>query len=219
MSEKLKCKDVKDVKFTDATGKILKRLKCGNKRFMKSKLKNKKQDSVERKKWLEKQEPFAIVLSCADSRVVPELVFDTGLGELFTIRVAGNIANTSSIASIEYAVAVLKCKFILVLGHEKCGAVGAAMSGNDFGDNLSNLVGHILPAVNACNCESSENKASTLEQVVVENALHSASELVRCSAIIRDAVNLKDENKKVKIHTGYYNLESGKVDFDRKSIC
>ncbi len=214
--EKLNCKDVEDVTYTDAPKKILKRLQCGNKRFMKDKLKNEKQDSTQRKKWEKTQEPFAIVLSCADSRVVPELVFDTGLGELFVIRVAGNIANVSSIASIEYAVAVLKCKYILVLGHEKCGAVDAAMSTGDApSDNLSQLIGHILPAVNACKCESSKGKKPSLKNVVIENAHHSASELVRCSGIIRDAVR----NSELEIHTGYYHLASGEVEFDKKSKC
>ncbi|MEE9349405.1 MAG: carbonic anhydrase, partial [Flavobacteriaceae bacterium] len=83
----------------------LKRLKEGNSRFVKDLLDGKLQDNSRRKSLIDKQEPYAIILGCADSRIVPELAFDTGLGELFTIRVAGNIANTSSIASIEYAVA------------------------------------------------------------------------------------------------------------------
>lgn len=206
---KLKCKDVEDVIYTDASEKILKRLECGNKRFMKDKLTNEKQGSAQRKKWNSTQEPFAIVLSCADSRVVPELVFDTGLGELFVVRVAGNIANTDSIASIEYAVAVLGCKFIVVLGHEGCGAVDAAIKGDDLGYNLNHLLAQISPAVKACGCDVPK------DDVIVENALHAAEQLVSRSEIISNAVGTSG----VKIHTGYYHLESGKVDFDKKSAC
>ncbi|QHI34710.1 Carbonic anhydrase [Kordia antarctica] len=206
---KLKCKDVEDVVYTDAPEKILKRLECGNKRFMKDKLTNENQGSKQREKWNTTQEPFAIVLSCADSRVVPELVFDTGLGELFVVRVAGNIANTDSIASIEYAVAVLGCKLIVVLGHEGCGAVGAAMKGDDLGYNLNHLLAQISPAVKSCGCDAPK------DDVIVENALHAAEQLVSRSEIISNAVGTSG----VKIHTGYYHLESGKVDFDKKSPC
>jgi carbonic anhydrase len=189
--------------------RILKRLKEGNKRFMKDKLRNENQGSKQRKKWNKTQEPFAIVLSCADSRVVPELAFDTGLGELFVVRVAGNVANTDSIASIEYAVAVLGCEVIVVLGHEGCGAVGAAMDGNDLGYNLNHLLVNILPAVKACKCKSKK------DDVIVENALHAAEQLSDRSEIISKAV----KKSKLKIHTGFYHLESGKVEFDKKSPC
>jgi carbonic anhydrase len=205
LKKELKCKDVEDVEYTDSPEKIMKRLECGNKRFMKDKLRNEKQDSTQRKKWSETQRPYAIVLSCADSRVVPELAFDTGLGELFVVSVAGNIANTDSIASIEYAVAVLECKVIVVLGHEGCGAVGEAIKGDDLGYNLNHLLVNILPAVKTCGCDA------TKEKVTVENALHAAHQLTDRSEIIRKGT--------VAIHTGYYHLESGKVDFDRKSMC
>ena len=109
----------------------LHRLKEGNNRFVQDKLDGKLQDSSRKTSLLGGQSPFAIILGCADSRVVPELAFDTGLGELFTVRVAGNIANTSSIASIEYAVAHLGAKLIVVLGHQNCGAVAAAIAGGD----------------------------------------------------------------------------------------
>ena len=96
---------------------IQERLKEGNKRYV-SDLENPSSDKELRGSLTGGQQPFAIVLSCADSRVVPEMIFDCNIGELFVVRVAGNIANKSSIASIEYAVAHLNCKMILVLGHE-----------------------------------------------------------------------------------------------------
>ena len=108
---------------------ILNRLKEGNQRFKNDKLECKLQNQERRAQLMNGQEPHTIILSCADSRVVPELAFDMGLGELFTVRVAGNIANSSSLASIEYAVAHCKSKMIVVMGHEECGAVKAAMGG------------------------------------------------------------------------------------------
>ena len=130
--------------------KTLARLKAGNDRFVADKIDGKLQDSARRSELVSGQEPYAIILSCADSRVVPELAFDTGLGEIFVVRVAGNVANSSSMASIEYAVAHCGSKVIVVLGHQSCGAVGAAMSGGDNGYNLNHLLSHIQPALAAC---------------------------------------------------------------------
>ena len=123
--------------------KALAKLKAGNKNFVADKLDGKLQNSSRRGELTGGQNPFAIILSCADSRVVPELAFDSGLGEIFVIRVAGNVANTSSIASIEYAVAHLGVNLIVVLGHESCGAVTAALAGGDNGYNLNHLLSHI----------------------------------------------------------------------------
>jgi len=181
----------------------LTRIKEGNKRFVNDKLDGKLQDSSRRNELTSGQEPHTIVLSCADSRVVPELAFDTGLGELFVVRVAGNIANNSSIASIEYAVAHCGTKLIVVLGHESCGAVGAALKGGDNGHNLNHLLSHITPALHACG----EN--ASVAEVVKKNAHLNAKELVGRSSIISKAV----ASGEVKIVSGYYNLGSGKVDF------
>lgn len=223
--EKLDCKEYENCegnfKYRDKPKKVHDRLKCGNKRFQADKLEHPNEGKKRRKDTAKNgQKPFAIVLSCADSRVVPELVFDTGLGDLFVIRVAGNIANVSSIASIEYAVAVLGCKYILVLGHEACGAVKEANDVVKTGkpapsDNLNQLVGHIIPAINNCNCKSSTGKAPSTQDLINANAIHSAKELIRCSTIINEAVT----NSGVKIHTGYYHLKSGEVEFDKKSKC
>ncbi len=183
--------------------KSLERLKEGNIRFVKDKLDGKLQDSSRRDSLVAGQEPYAIILGCADSRVVPELAFDTGLGELFTVRVAGNIANSSSVASIEYAVAHCGAKLIVVLGHQSCGAVTAAIAGGDNGKNLNHLLGHIAPAIKA-----SEKNAS-VNDVVKENAKCTAIELCTKSEIINKAVQSGD----VRIISAYYNLDSGIVDF------
>ncbi len=182
---------------------ILKRLQEGNQRFVEDKLDGKLQDKERKVKLVEGQNPYAILLSCADSRVVPELTFDVGLGEIFTVRVAGNIANTSSIASIEYAVANIGCQVIIVLGHQNCGAVTAAVKGGDYGHNLNMLLAHINPAI------VSVGKDAPINDVVKKNAFITGIDLVTRSKIIREAV----EEAKVQIIPAYYNLDSGKVDF------
>lgn len=181
----------------------LKRLTAGNVRFIEDNLQSNLQDSARRNTLTKGQNPFAIILSCSDSRVVPELAFDTGLGELFTVRVAGNIANSSSIASIEYAVAHCGAKLIVVLGHQSCGAVTAAVTGGDNGVNLNHLLSHITPAINASDKDASAN------EVAVKNAELTVKELLNKSSIIRKAVQTSDVN----IVAAYYHLDSGKVNF------
>lgn len=181
----------------------LERLKEGNKRFVKDQLDGKLQDSSRRDSLVGGQEPYAIILGCADSRVVPELAFDTGLGELFTVRVAGNIANSSSTASIEYAVAHCGAKLIVVLGHQSCGAVTAAMAGGDNGYNLNHLLSHITPAINA------SKKDASVNEVVMKNAELTTSDLINRSSIIKNAVGTGE----LKIIAAYYHLDSGKVEF------
>jgi len=180
----------------------LQRLKEGNSRFVADKLDGKLTGSKRRNELTSGQNPFAIILSCADSRVVPEFAFDTGLGDVFVIRVAGNVANIESLASIEYAVAHLGTKLIMVLGHQNCGAVTAAIAGGDNGHNLNILLSHINPAIE----KAGEN--ATVNSVVRKNAELVANDLKVRSTIITDAVN----NAELEIVPAYYNLDSGKVD-------
>ena len=121
---------------------------------------------------------------------------------MFVVRVAGNVANTSSMASIEYAVAHLGVQVIVVLGHESCGAVAAAMAGGDNGHNLNHLLSHITPALSAT------EEGASVADVVKKNADINAKELSNRSAIIGDAVN----GGKVKIVPAYYHLGSGEVE-------
>jgi carbonic anhydrase len=182
---------------------IIQRLKEGNIRFVADKPEGKLQDSSRRIEITEGQEPFAIVLSCADSRVVPELIFDTGIGELFVVRVAGNVANTSSIASMEYAVAHLGTPVLVILGHESCGAVTAAIKGGDNGHNLNHLLEHIGPAIKQA------GKGATVDQVIRKNTHLTAEALTARSEIIADAV----KEGKLAIIKAYYHLGTGMVDF------
>lgn len=182
---------------------VIDRLKAGNDRFVNDQLEHKLQDQPRRTELVAGQAPWAIILSCADSRVAPELTFDTGLGEIFVVRVAGNVANTSSMASIEYAVAHLGTKVIVVLGHQSCGAVTAAMGGGDNGYNLNHLLAHVAPAIAA------SDEGADVNDVVRKNAELNGEELKNRSSIIGDAVNAGN----VKIVPAYYNLTDGRVDF------
>lgn len=181
----------------------LNRLKEGNVRFVENNLNGNLQDSTRRDFLVGGQKPYAIILGCADSRVVPELTFDTGLGELFVVRVAGNVANSSSIASIEYAVTHLDTRLIVVLSHQNCGAVTAAIAGGDNGYNLNHLLSHITPAITA------SKEGGTVDEVSKINAKLTAEELINRSEIIKVAF----DKEEVQIVSAYYNLDSGKVDF------
>ncbi len=182
------------------------RLDVGNARYKSGKLEHPNQLPVCREQWTGHQSPWCIVLSCADSRVTPEMVFDTGIGELFVIRVAGNIANASSLASIEYAAANLKSvKGIIVLGHECCGAVGAAVSVKGSGNAapspaLQHLVGHIMPAL-----EKKPTGKDKMAGYVRANAKLAGKDLCARSKIIRES--------KLPIVPAYYRLKSGDVQF------
>ena len=190
-------------KFIDmsiASNIALDKIKEGNEQYVQDK-EHVGADNKIRESLITGQDPYAIVLSCADSRVVPESIFDANAGELFVLRVAGNIANTSTIASIEYAVAHLGTKLIIVLGHESCGAVTAALAGGDNGYNLNHLCSHIVPAIAA-------SESSEVNDVVRMNAKVTCKDLVSRSEIISNAVN----DGGLEIVPAFYNLSNGKVD-------
>ncbi|SFK00437.1 carbonic anhydrase [Methylocapsa palsarum] len=153
------------------------------------------------------QNPFAGILSCADSRIAPEYAFDTGRGDLFVCRVAGNFANEDTIASFEYAIHVLKTPLLMVLGHAACGAVDAAITSirdnSTLPGHLPSLVEALAPAVRGAMNQSGSQLDNTIRQNVVLNV----EKLKTATPIISKAV---DEGK-VKIVGGIYNLENGKV--------
>ena len=181
----------------------LTRLKKGNENFVKDKLDGKLQNSSRREELITEQNPYAVILGCSDSRVVPEIIFDTGLGDLFVIRVAGNIANFSSIASIEYAITNLNVKLIIILGHESCGAITAAIGDIDHKSNFKYLYDHIKPAIDLV-----ENKS--VNEIAKKNAELTKINLIRCSKSISNYIG----NKNLKILSAFYSLKSGKVDFN-----
>lgn len=154
------------------------------------------------------QNPFAAVLSCADSRIAPEYAFDTGRGDLFVCRVAGNFAGTETIASLEYAVAVLNTPLILVLGHDACGAVDATLKA--LKDNTSppghipSLVDAIAPAAKAAMQQGGE----VLDKAIRQNVVDNVAKLKSAAPILNAAV----EQGKLKIAGGIYRLRTGTVD-------
>jgi carbonic anhydrase len=154
------------------------------------------------------QNPYAAILSCADSRIAPEYAFDSGRGDLFVCRVAGNFANTESIASLEYAVAVLNVPLILVLGHDSCGAVDAAIKSlkdnTTLPGHMPSLVTGIAPAVKAV----SQQGGDTLSKAIRQNVVDNVAKLSSATPILSAAV----EQGKLKVAGGIYRLTDGRVD-------
>jgi carbonic anhydrase len=178
----------------------LRQLMDGNQRFMARRLTLDQEDlAILRQNTAEKQEPFAAVLSCADSRVPVELVFDQSIGHLFVTRVAGNVATSEVIASLEYGAAVLGTKAILVLGHGNCGAVKATIEGKAVPGQISTLYPHIRPAV--------DQAGSNLEAATKANAKIQAALLRQASTVISGLV----KESKLKVVAGYYDIASGSV--------
>ncbi len=172
----------------------------GNKRYTSGKLKSFDEDlAIIRQHTEGKQEPFAAVLSCADSRVPAEIVFDQNIGRIFVCRVAGNIITPEIIGSLEYGAAVLGTKAILVLGHSGCGAVKATIQGKDVPGQISSLFPHIRPAV--------DKAGSNLEAAIKANAKIQATLLGQASTVISGMVTAGA----VKVVAGYYDLASGAV--------
>ena len=153
------------------------------------------------------QNPFAAILSCADSRIAPEYCFDSGRGDLFVCRVAGNFANAESIASFEYAVHVLSMPLILVLGHDACGAVDATIKSlkdnTTLPGHLPSLVEALAPAVKDVLGESGD----TLNNAIRRNVVRTMATLTAATPILSAAV----EAKKLRIAGGIYQLATGKV--------
>src|SRR5471032_2358330 len=127
----------------------LSRLKAGNERFAHSKVSAGKPIAARRAETAQQQHPFAVIVGCADSRTAPEIIFDQNIGDLFVVRTAGNLVDDYALGSIEYAVAHLGVRLIIVLGHERCGAVTAALGGGSAPGHINSLVRDIQPAVAA----------------------------------------------------------------------
>jgi carbonic anhydrase len=172
----------------------------GNQRYVAQKLVSFQEDlDILRAHTEEHQEPFAAVLSCADSRVPVEIVFDQSIGHLFVVRVAGNIATPDTIASLEYGAAVLGTKAIVVLGHTNCGAVKATIAGKAVPGQISTLYQYIHPATNGANGDA--NIATR------QNAVLQASVLRDTSPVLSDLM----KQKKLAIRAAVYDIVNGKV--------
>jgi carbonic anhydrase len=187
----------------------------GNERFVNGSTKGERRDSVRRRGLASSENPFAVVLSCSDSRVPPELIFDQGLGDLFTIRVAGNVLGSAQVASIEHAVDKLGAKLIVVMGHESCDAVKAALSpagekrAKAGSTDLDWLVGSIRPALKSRGLASINPEDPALRKPVMANIDSVTDNLMVRSKIISSAI----QSGNLKVVRGIYSLDSGRVDF------
>ena len=178
----------------------LKALLDGNERFASGRLTSFDEDlKILRDHTVDKQEPFAAVLSCADSRVPVEIIFDQTIGHIFVARVAGNVVTPEIIGSLEYGAAVLGTKVILVLGHASCGAVKAAIQAKAVPGQISALFPHLQPAV--------DQAGSDLAAATKANASIQAGLLGKASPVLSPMV----KEGKLKIVAGYYDLATGKV--------
>lgn len=184
----------------------LARLQEGNARFVNNQPQT-KDFSHERPALAKGQHPYAIVLTCADSRVAPEIMFDESLGKLFVIRVAGNIADPAVLGSIEYAAEHLHTQLLLVLGHDSCGAVQAALDGSHAPKNLATLVKEITPAAKEAK-RKTPGAPHTLDTAVRENVRLQADHVVTRSPLLAEFV----EKKELQIVGAVYHLDSGKVE-------
>ena len=181
---------------------VLSALMEGNKRFVAQRRENPSQDIVRIEEVAEGQSPFACILSCADSRVPPEIIFDRGLGDLFVVRDAGNVATPEEIGSLEFGTLVLGAKVLMVMGHQNCGAVKAALKGEALPGSMGSFVEAILPAVKKTSGQAGDRIANTVKANVFLQ-----KERVKSSPVISQLI----KEGKLLVVGAYYNLETGEV--------
>lgn len=184
---------------------VLQTLKDGNKRFVSGNLEHPNHCEESRQSLAAGQEPIATILTCADSRVPPVDIFDQGLGDLFVVRVAGNVIGDHSLGSIEYAVKHLHTPVVIVMGHRSCGAIGAVASG-------AALEGHIAtlgPAIQTAIKSVKEIEGDLINNASKELARQIAGKIAQSEPIVAEFV----QNGAVKVVPAYYDLVSGEVEF------
>ena len=189
--------DEASAKLTPA--EALQRLLDGNKRFASGKPKGPHRSLARVHELAGSQSPFAAILSCADSRVPVEIVFDQGFGDLFVVRNAGNVATSEEFASLEFGTLVLGAKVLLVLGHSSCGAVKASIAGEPVPGQISALYQHIRPAVNS--------GGGDLGKTIADNVRIQAATLSQASPVISDLI----KQGKLQLAGGVYDLATGVV--------
>ncbi|MGQ0629160.1 MAG: carbonic anhydrase [Phycisphaerales bacterium] len=189
----------------------LQRLVDGNARWANAKPQNPRIDATRREDVAANgQKPYASILTCADSRIPVERVFDAGVGDLFVVRVAGNIAGPSESGSLEYGVEHLKTPLLIVLGHSKCGAVAAAAANAKVGGHIAGLINSIQPAVaRARKANPGMDEKELVVPAVRENVHQTIFDLLRNSPDVRHLV--KDGN--LKVIGGVYDIATGRVDW------
>ncbi len=176
----------------------------GNMRFVNGNMEYPNQGRDRREALLKGQKPFAAVLCCSDSRVVPEIIFDQGLGDIFTIRIAGNICDSHGLASVEYAVHHLDVDLVLVLGHTGCGAVTAVANEDEIKGKMSRLKGRIR---RAC-IKTRDEPGNKVLNAIIKNVELEVVRLIQTGPFISKAVMVGD----TEIIGAIYNMETGKVE-------
>jgi carbonic anhydrase len=182
---------------------VLAELKAGNQHHVQHRYTHPNQTDARQKELVSGQHPHAVILTCADSRVPPEIVFDQGLGDIFDVRVAGNIAGDAEIASIEYAVEHLHTPLVVVMGHQSCGAVAAAVEGGEAPGHLPTLLQAIRPAVD----EARKLKGDLATNAVRVNVEHVVAQLRSSKPVLAGVV----ASGKLQIVGAVYSLETGTV--------
>ena len=191
----------------------LERLREGNRRFASDRLLNQDSHQSRRAQLTAGQNPFAIILGCSDSRVPAEIVFDQGLGDLFVIRVAGNIAQPSQIGSVEFAASQFGTRLVVVLGHSMCGAVQAVvenLQGSGTSDNLGSIIDLIRPSVDALIARGHGEDPETLAEKAVRANIQASAERLRHGSAIIEKLERDDG---LVIVGAEYSLDTGLVDF------
>lgn len=182
---------------------VLEALIAGNKRFVENRPEARNQNYIRLKEVSTGQKPLVSILSCADSRVPIEIIFDRGIGDLFVVRDAGNIATPEEIGSLEYGTAILGSKVLMVIGHEKCGAVKAALEGKPLPGQIGSIVAAIQPAIDRTNKNDSEE---FYIETIKQNVMLQVKNLY-ASPLLYELV----EAGKLKIVGAYYSLTTGEV--------
>jgi carbonic anhydrase len=181
---------------------VLQKLMEGNQRFVDHRPQYPDQSALRLQEVAQAQHPFATILSCADSRAPAEIVFDQGIGDIFDVRIAGNIATPEAIGSIEYAVVLLSSPLVMVMGHERCGAVTAAVKNQSLPGDISTFVRAIKPALKNINNQPGD----AVENAVVANVQYQIERLKNSKLLTKQV-----ESGKLKIVGGRYDLDTGKV--------
>lgn len=185
----------------------LRRLQSGNRRFVEGAVTSSDRSLARLRELEAKQTPFASVLACADSRVPPEILFDQGLGDLFVARVAGNIATSEVIGSLEYSAQVLGAQVVLVLGHTACGAVSAAVQGDAVPGQIGSLFPYILPAALEVADRAHVAGAPPLAEVIEQNVRHQVAILRQASPVLRAL----SRDQRLRIVGGVFHFRTGEV--------
>ncbi len=185
----------------------LKKLVDGNKRYVTGKAVNPDRDKKRREEIAKAQHPFVVILTCSDSRVSPEVIFDQGLGDIFEIRNAGNLVDDVVLGSIEYAVEHLQVPLVVVLGHERCGAVSAAVAGGEVPGHISSITEILKNSVE----KAKSQKGDTVDIAVNENIDEMVKKILEDKPIMEELI----KEGKVKVIGAYYDLDSGEVKFKK----